>query len=283
MIGSLIVSPSLPLSAGQPDTPAQFGEFNDAVSIGADPGGIIFILDRGTDQLMKYSPEGMLLLTSGGYGWQGASFDRPSDFSLTEGLDIYIADYGNHRIVRLDRQGTFVESFDLRPPGTAAAYGYPTGIAQSRFGDIFVIDGDNRQLISIGSTRTVQNAFGGLGSGRGTLQKPRRVRIGMSDRVFVLDDSAIVMFDLFGNFLGHAPGPSGSPVTTFAVDDHALYVLSGTAVTAYDEGGSSRPVADLSTGQPEIASGDVVDFIVRGEKIYFLLKRSVVIRSVADH
>jgi hypothetical protein len=276
----LCCSPGPLLFAGGPDTLRRFGEFRDAAALAADPGGILYVLDRGANQLLKYSPAGILLLSTGGYGWEGASFDRPADFSLTEGLDFYVADYGNHRIVRLDRQGTFVEAFDLRGDDQLVQRGYPTGIAQSRFGDLFVIDGDNRQLIMIGSARSVQKSFGGIGSGKGTLRKPSKIRIGLNDRLYIQDDSTLVMFDLFGNYLGQFPGVAGRSVAAFTLDNHALYTLIGSSVIAFDDAGESRRLIDLAVGAEPIDPREVVDFLVEGDRIYFLLKRSVVVRPV---
>ena len=92
----------------QNDSSGTIGSFTNAVAFSIDPSGAIFVLDAGTHELLKFSQDGELLQSTGGYGWSEVTFDQPSDVVAPNGLDIYVADYGNHRVLRFDRHCTLV-------------------------------------------------------------------------------------------------------------------------------------------------------------------------------
>ena len=83
---------------------------HDAVAISSDPLGRLYVIDAENDQLLQLSSDGLLLRKIGGYGWSELSFDMPSDISTQNGLDVYVADYGNHRIQRYDQHLNYVST-----------------------------------------------------------------------------------------------------------------------------------------------------------------------------
>ena len=267
--------PAAPPDSGQPGTKT-FGSFISANSLAIDPLGFIYILDAGVNKIVKLSPDGAKLAEVGGYGWGDQTFDHPYDICAQNGLDVYVADYGNHRIQRFDRNLIFVSSFGS-PQGDERIFGYPRSVAISNSGSLFFIDGENRDIVKLTTANEIERSFGGFGSGKGKLANPSRIRIDPGDHVYVLDGNAIIVFDIYGNYLRTiGEGVLRNP-SVFTVRDSKLYVLDSSTVVALDETGS---VIDSTPLAPELFPGGssaLRDIAVTGNALFLLNDHNLII------
>ncbi|MEW6510020.1 MAG: NHL repeat-containing protein [Bacteroidota bacterium] len=206
----------------------------------ADLYGNFFIVDAARNALRSYSPTGKLQREVGGTGWGNDQFDRPSSVWARNGIDVFVADYGNHRIQRFDRSLTFISSLSTRDSDNPdVRFGYPTDVSLSRLGELFVCDSENGRIIVVDRSNHVERTFGGFGGGKGRLMTPTQIEIGPHDAVYVLDGRRIAVFDAFGNYQRDlAPGLFASPAALFA-DPERIVVLDGD--TLYDFNADERP------------------------------------------
>jgi hypothetical protein len=95
-----------------------------------------------------------------------------------------------------------VSSFSTRERTNAdERFGYPTDVAVSRLGDLFICDSENGRILKVVGFSRIEKTFGGFDAGRGRLKKPGQIEIGPNDNVYVQDDARVVEFDNFGNFI----------------------------------------------------------------------------------
>jgi DNA-binding beta-propeller fold protein YncE len=240
---------TLEVSAQVIDSLAVFGTGFDV-----DVYGNLFVIDSETG-LVTVFPSGTQspVRQFGGQGWGNEQFDRPAGIWARNGLDIFVADYGNQRIQRYDRTLTFVSSLYTRDdPDPAKRFGYPTDVALTRLGDLYVCDSENSRILKLKGTTQVDISFGGLDAGKGRLMKPTQIEIGANDKVYVLDGGRVVIFDVFGNFLGElAAGLLRTPAAIFADSDQGI-VLDGDMLHRFDKNDrhiSTVNVVDLSGGR----------------------------------
>src|SRR5690606_7499140 len=107
----LLVSSVLP--AQQYQYRNSIGVFRAANSFYITAAGIIYVTDKGNNELISLDTLGNVLQSTGGYGSTETTFDEPADVLATP-LSIYIADKNNHRIQRFDRNLNFVSSLSTR-------------------------------------------------------------------------------------------------------------------------------------------------------------------------
>jgi hypothetical protein len=84
------------------------------VRIALDRQGNLFILDAERDSkqvVYKHSPDGERQATFGRYGSGDGEFDGPKDIAVGADGGVFVADTGNHRIVKFDNDGAFELSF----------------------------------------------------------------------------------------------------------------------------------------------------------------------------
>jgi DNA-binding beta-propeller fold protein YncE len=198
----------------------------EGTSLDVDLYGTVYIIDAPSATLRVLNADFTLAAVVGGPGWEEGRFDHPAAVWARNGLDIFVADYGNHRIQRFDRQLAFVSSLSTRESdNTDERFGYPRDVVLSPLGDLFVVDGENQRIVKIGGLSRVELTFGGFDAGRGKLNQPSRIAIGPSDRIYVLDEARILVYDIFGNFLTSLyEGMWKSPTALYADPERVLVV-----------------------------------------------------------
>ncbi len=257
------------------DTFRETGRFSSAAALCVDPLGFIYVLDRGSNELICLSRDRKVVFHTGGYGWSQFAFDDPHDLDAPNGLDVYVADYGNHRVQRFDRNLTLVSSLPPVDEVTGSrSFGYPRSVALAASGALYLTDGENNRIARIdgdGSIRT----FGGIDAAKGRLRYPTRIRVNSNELVFVQDSNAIVMFDRFGNFVRRIGNYVFQHLSVFAIDEDTIYALDGCRLLKINERGFVEDtLADLCSPEGEMAVRPV-DIAVRHGICYLLTEHSV--------
>lgn len=170
----------------------------------------------------------------GGSGWENDQFDRPAGIWARNGIDVFVADYGNHRIQRFDGHLNYVSTLSTRDnPNPDVRFGYPTDVALSRLGYLYVCDSENARIVKINQFGQVERTFGGFGAGEGRLLAPTQIQCGPHDQIFVQDGTRIAVYDNFGNFLRQLGGGFQSPIALYA-DESRVIVADSSRIFMFD-------------------------------------------------
>ncbi len=242
----------------------------EGTRLDVDISGNVYSVDASKNVLRLYGRNYALLHEVGGPGWGDGQFDHPAGLWARNGIDVFVADYGNHRIERFDRQLNFVASFSTRDSDDPdVRFGYPTDVALSRLGDLFLCDGENSRIVKVNGFSTVERTFGGFGAGKGRLNAPRMVDVGPGDNVYVLDGSRVVIFDNFGNFIRELPGELFRKPEYLYADQSGVLVLDDSTLYCFD--GQDRPQAAVTTRELlGDRTGAVRSFAASGDSLYVL-------------
>jgi DNA-binding beta-propeller fold protein YncE len=157
----------------------------------ADPLGNIWTTDNGLHILRQFSPEGKLLRTLGEEGVPGAGeshFKAPDDLVFATNGDIYVADSGNGRIVRLNSSGKFLSQWG-RKGKQDGEFATAHGLAIDRENRIYVADRGNERVQVFDANGRFLSAWGGFGNPFGLLVWGKQLLASEGDknRIFHLD------------------------------------------------------------------------------------------------
>lgn len=248
-----------------------FGSFVQARSVSLDPQGNVYVADAGSNAVVKFDGEGKRIAEIGGYGWGQLEFDKPYGVSAANGLDVFVADYGNHRVQRYNRKLEYIATLSTRTSETALhRFGYPTAVATNRFGDLLVCDAENRRVLRFAGFQRVTSSFGGIDAGKGRLFNPIDIEVGDNDNVYVLEPRRVVVFDNFGNYVQTLGADTLRAASGFTLHRSSLYIIDGGSLVELQLTGKVVRVASCSAVLIEPTDQSCVDVAVRDETIYLL-------------
>jgi sugar lactone lactonase YvrE len=139
---------------------AALAQLRSPAGIGFDTDGNLYIADRGNHRVRKVSGDG-IITTFAGTGQRGfsgddgpaaaAALDTPMDVKADRSGNVYIADAGNHRVRRVDRQGIIstIAGDGVAGRGVdgvsplVSSLNYPAGLAIDRNEDLYIADWQN--------------------------------------------------------------------------------------------------------------------------------------------
>jgi hypothetical protein len=193
----------------------------------------IWVVDEASNQVIKFSPEGRVLMVMGrkpeavtvrlpattagsvagrsgappaGSGGAGDQFVRPSDVAWDAAGDIFVADgHGaNARVAKFDKNGRFLLSFGSRgsEPGQ---FNTPHSIATDAKGNVYVADQGNKRIQVFDNAGTFKSQIGDIGVPtalcitRGPHQYLFSAHTG---DLYGMDDAAIYKLELDGRIAG---------------------------------------------------------------------------------
>ncbi len=114
-----------------------------------DGEGNVWVTDVGNHQVMKFDPNGKLLLSLGEKGKPGNTpdrFDRPTDVAVTPGGDFYVTDgYGNSRVMKFSRDGKLLTQWGSKG-SRDGEFHLPHAVCLDAKGLVYVGDRENNRV-----------------------------------------------------------------------------------------------------------------------------------------
>lgn len=140
-----------------------------------DPWDNVWITDVGRHLVMKFSPEGALLLMLGVDGEPGCDqrhFDQPTHVCVLPSGEFFVTDgYGNSRVVKFDARGKYLLEWGKR--GTAPGeFHTPHVITLGHDGLLYITDRENDRIQSFDADGNVQAVWNDLHSVDGLFAGP---------------------------------------------------------------------------------------------------------------
>lgn len=159
-------------TAGNANGTGTGAKFNAPKGIAIDSSGNLWVADSGNDNIREITVPGAVVTTYAGTGSAGnangngtsASFNNPVGLAVDSSGDLYVADFGNNEIRKIDSTDavtTFV-------PASAGLSG-PYGVALDSGGNLYVTDSAHYEIRMVTPNAVVTTIAGGnLGLTNGT-------------------------------------------------------------------------------------------------------------------
>jgi hypothetical protein len=224
-----------------------------AESVRVDPQDNIWIVDKSSSLVVKFAPDGRVLMPMGrkpesifvgsrgggpgggrgpgagrggesappppppGSGAPGDLFNGPTDVAWDAQGNIFISDgFGNARVAKFDKNGKFIKSWGSRgsEPGQ---FNNPRSIATDAQGNVYVADKGNNRIQVFDNDGTFKTQIAGVGAPAAICISPGSHPVlyaSNSNEVNSMDHGEIYKLDLDGKVLGQF-GRAGHAVKEF--------------------------------------------------------------------
>ena len=198
--------------------PAVAAQLNRPAGVALDGAGNLYIADLGNHRIRKVGSAGVISTVAGdgtgGYRGDGgpataARLYLPAGVALDGAGNLYIADYWNHRIRRVDAAGVITTVAGAGStgesgggfggdggPATAAQLNRPTGVALDGAGNLYIADLRNDRIRKVDSAGVISTVAGdGTGGYRGDggpataaqLNRPTGVALDGAGNLYITD------------------------------------------------------------------------------------------------
>ena len=124
----------------------------------------------------------------GELGTGDGQFSRPHNVAIDSQGNIYIPDFDNNRVQKLDDQGRFLLKWGSGGSGNGQFNG-PVGIAIDSADFIYVVELRNHRVQKFDSSGNFILSWGTQGTGTGQFNNPSGVAVGPDDTIYVADRS----------------------------------------------------------------------------------------------
>lgn len=193
-------------SYGYADGTGVASQFASPYDVAVDSTGILYVADRANGVVRKVTQAGVVTTLAGTAGSFGsadgtraaARFNMPVGIAVDTTGNLYVTDYGNHRIRMVTATGAVTtvagsSSGSANGAGAAAQFNGPIGIAVDNGGTVYVADyGNNRirKMTPSGDVSTLAGSTSGFINGTGTAAQfkgPYGVAVDSAGVVYVAD------------------------------------------------------------------------------------------------
>jgi sugar lactone lactonase YvrE len=198
------------------------GRFVKPINITIDVDGTKYITDTGKSKVLVYDKDDNYVRSFG-----TKSTMRPGDVLILNDR-LYVSDLKNHSIHVLDKR-TGGRFFTIGKVGSAANhFFYPTNMAKTLEGDIYVSDTGNFSVKKYSRSGSFIEQIGEIGTGLGHFARPKGVAVDHKGRLYVVDAAFenIQLFDrnnqvlVFFGGSGLKPGNVNLPTDVELDYDH---------------------------------------------------------------
>lgn len=153
-----------------------------------DSEGNVYVTDAGKYRIMKFSPDGRLLLKFGAPGSGDGQFYSPYGVALDDQGNIYVADGSNNRIQKFSPEGYFLFKFGSRGTGDGQ-FSMAKDVAVDHQGNVYVADQTNNRIQKFSPDGQFLLGFGTFGYEAGQFVSVNDIAVDGQGNVYASDRS----------------------------------------------------------------------------------------------
>ena len=189
--------------------------------------GNIYLSDAGNDRIIKFDNSLKPIAQFGGFGSQEGMMNFPTYLGFDNGLNLMVSDEKNRRISRFNSQLHYVDQIRFSDDDDPNKFGYPSGIAFTQHGEVWVADRENNQIMVFNNVGNFDHILGDFGYGGGQLASPEKIIRTKSGNFIVCDagNQRLIVYDEYGTYKSEMESDEFSYPISLAVSKERFFIL----------------------------------------------------------
>lgn len=234
------------------------------------------LMYRDLPPIAIFSPDGDFL-----GGWGENFFEGLHQVVITPDDYVFVVDNDRHQLFKFTTEGELLMTIGDGYPRFNAPFNFPSDIAVSLNGDIYVADGDANTCIHKFSKEGEHLlSWGSAGKGTGQISTPHSIIVDPQERVYVgdRDTGRILVFDGTGKYITEWSDILWRPTSLFLDTEQVLYVsdlnchinmydLQGNALGRGHAAGPMHSICGDASGNLYIALVEGFPFVEKWERV----------------
>lgn len=234
--------------------------WNEVTAVAVDSRDRVFVFNRGDHPVIVFNCDGTYVTS-----WGEGLFARPHGITIGPDDTVYCTDDLDHTVRKYTAEGQLLLTLGTsgRPSDTGATsidyrtirragppFYFPTNVALSPGGDIYVADGyGNARVHKFSPDGHLLLSWGEPGFGPGQFQVPHGIAVDRNGTVFVADreNSRIQLFSAAGGFIDELTDVARPCQVAFDAEENLFVAELGYRAGMWP--GTSAPTADATGGR----------------------------------
>ncbi|MDP4220293.1 MAG: hypothetical protein Q8896_07635 [Bacteroidota bacterium] len=164
-----------------------FGHFTSGQAISIDAFGNIYVVDGAAPGIYKFNFKGDSLHAVIAFGKEHDQFDEPLDIDASLTNAVAVADRNNHRIEIYSKDLIWQAGISGHEEGSKIRFGYPLAVRAGSAGNFFIIDGENKRVLSIQPANGSQQVITTSGTESGVAMNPKALALNGNEFITIAD------------------------------------------------------------------------------------------------
>lgn len=237
--------------------------WKEVTAVAVDSLDRVLVFNRGEHPVMVFNSDGSFVRS-----WGEGVFARPHGITIGPDNSVYCTDDLDHTVRKFTPEGRLLLTLGTsgRPSDTGSTsidyrtirrsgppFHFPTNVALSSGGDIFVADGyGNARIHRFSPDGQLLMSWGEPGSGPGQFHVPHGIAVNHDDTVFVADreNGRLQLFTAEGRFIGEWTDVARPCQVAFDKAGHVFVAELGYRAGMWP--GTSAPSADATGGRVSV-------------------------------
>jgi len=215
------------------------------------PDGSIYVCELGRRNVLRLGETGEVLDRFGGMEPRADRMFSPVDVAAGRGIDIFVLDGANSRVIRLDRNLRGASPLSSPGGNGRGRFGTFAGIAEDPgTGDLYLTESTAGTVVRLDLTGNITQVAGGFGSGKRSLRDPAGIEVDADGALYIADRGlgAVAVSTRFGadiRLIGK--GALESPVDAALLPESRIAVADRQGVLVLSREGVPEGLAGYGT------------------------------------
>ena len=174
--------------------------YKEISGIAVDPDNNIYVSDRSSNKIKKFSQDGQQIKSWGSQIQQIKNLKEPGGVAVDQYGNVYVTDARRPTVNKFSKAGKFIRTWG-KEGRQRGDFDTPLGIAADAQNNVYVVDSANHRIKKYSVQGDIERVWGRQGNQGGQFTFPKSIAVSPQNEVYVVDQFKVHKFTAAGEFI----------------------------------------------------------------------------------